>query len=536
MPKTSQKLQQRAELISILNKYRDVYEINNNQLINDIKCINKIEDKTFVCKTILKEINNAKSEYANVCAIIILETIDKNIFAKEAIEFIQNKNTNDNKKFFVMSLIKQKGIDFNFKDIANYIDSPEELAHSGIVDFLENAINDAEVQIDLLDFYLNIPKEERIYFIENLAEDFEGDNLANALSILVQLNLEKEELKIALEKLSEINSPYSIEGLNHILKNQKLDTKTKTKIKKQLKSLNEKYPDFTNNELIKDSKNYKSYISFVDGQANFSLIFSRLRNDNTIDALLFTIDITRGIISCMGFGMITHENFISIIKRLFNDTAPIEINPIALKSLFEHYLKKSEINEIELPYELIVWKKILNDIRTINFDISEFINSKLETINLTSQKVKKFACAKINETWFYTIGQNKQIDEIIEIIENEHIIDLDKINQITDNVIDKHFINNPDFLTEIQNKLLIQSYVASLAKLKLTSACAYSLCFQKEYLKLFLTSIIDKSIYYILSVKCNEIEEKNRFKKEKKTNFTKEELELIMSQLEAKWN
>ena len=49
MSKASLKLQQRAELISILSKYRDVCEINNAQLINDVKYINDIEDKTFVC-------------------------------------------------------------------------------------------------------------------------------------------------------------------------------------------------------------------------------------------------------------------------------------------------------------------------------------------------------------------------------------------------------------------------------------------------------------------------------------------------------
>ncbi|MBQ8635870.1 hypothetical protein IJ425_06940 [bacterium] len=535
MSKASQKMQQRAELIAILNKYRDVIEIDNVQLIEDVKKISEFEDKTFVCKTILQEINNAKSAYANVCAIIILETINKEIFEKEAIECIKSEKTNDNKKFFIMSLIKQKGIDFNFKDIANYIDTAEELAHNGIVDFLENAINDPEVQIDLLDFYINIPKEEKIYFIENLIEDFEGDNLANALSILAQLNLENEELQIITDKLIDLESPYTLDGLEFILNNQKINSQTKTKIKRTIKAIKKSYPDFLNNELIKDSKIHKSYISFVDGQSNFSLILSRIKPDNTIDALLTTICTTKGVISCMGFGAISQENFNSIIKRLFCDTLPVEITPIALKSLFEHYLKKSNENEIELPYELIVWKKILNDIREINYDISEFINSKLETINLSNARVKKFVNAKILETWYYAKDQNKHVDEIIEKIEKEHLIDLDEIDKLSSKATET-LLNDKNYISELQSSLLLQSYIASLAKLKITSACAYSLCFEKQHLKTLISSLIDKSIYYALNLKINETEQENLFNKAPKTSFKKEELELIMSQLEEKWS
>lgn len=537
MAGTSIKLKQRAELIAILNKYRDVCEIDNVSLIKDVKEIIKMKNQTLVCKTLLQEINNAKTMYANVCAIIILEAIDNDIFEQEALEFIKNKQTNDNKKFFVISLMKQKGIDFNIKNIVDFIESPEEFANNGISDFLECAIYDPEVQIDLLDFYLNIPEEEKIYFIENLVQDFNNDNLANALSIVIQLSPENEILNIILNKLLEINSPYAIEGLEFILKNIKIDTKTRSKIKKVLKELNTKFPDFVNDALIKDTKLIKSYISFVDGQSNFSMIFQRIKNDNLIDVLLCTINLAKGIISCMGFASIASDNLKSIMKRLFSDSMPVEINPIAFKSLFEYYFEKSEKNEIELPYELIVWRKILTGVKKVNFDVSEFINSKLETINLTESKVKKFACAKVCETWYYASGQNQYVDELLDEIENNHIVDFDKINLMISDCIDKNFIKNKEFIGELHSKLLLQSYIASLAKLKLTSACAYSLCFENKYLKTFITSILDKSVYCALDLKLADFEDKkNVFKKQKKTNFSEAELKKLISQFEEKWN
>lgn len=536
MSKASDKLQQRAQLIAILNKYRQATQIDNVQLNKDIEIIANFENKNFVCKTLFQEITDTKTVYANICAIILIEAIDVEIFEKEAIDCLQKETTPDEKKFFIMSLIKQKGIEFNFKDISNYIDTPEELAHNGVVDFLQNAINDPEVQIDLLDFFINIPKEEKIYFLENLLTDFEGDNLANAFSILVQVELNKEEFEIIFDGLSTIDSPYAIEGLEYILQNKKLETKTKTKIKRIIKKLQEKYPNFSNDNFVKDTQIFKSYISFVDGHSNFSLVLSRIRADKTLDALLATININDGVNSCMGFSSITLENFLSIIKRLFNDSLPVEISPTALKSLFEYYYEKSKKNNIELPYELIVWKKFLNNIRTLNYDISEFINSKLEITKLTQAKVKKFSSSKITETWYYSVGQNKHVDNIIEEIEKRHTIDLDEINEIVSKSIDENFLSDNEFLKELQSKLLLQSYVANLAKLKMTSACAYSLCFKNPYLKTFIHSSIDKSLYYAFSTKAYELEEKNRFKKNAKTNFSKEELELIMSQLEEKWS
>ena len=132
-----------------------------------------------------------------------------------------------------MSLMKQKGLDFNYKDIVDYVDNPEELAHSGVKSFLNNALYDAEVQIDLLDFYINIPQNEKIYFLNNLQDEFEGDNLANAFSILAQLKLENEEFNIILNTLLELDSPYALSGLKCILEQRKIDSKTKTKLKKE---------------------------------------------------------------------------------------------------------------------------------------------------------------------------------------------------------------------------------------------------------------------------------------------------------------
>ena len=142
------------------------------------------------------------------------------------------------------------------------------------------------------------------------------------------------------------------------------------------------------------------------------------------------------------------------------------------------------------------------------------------------------------ETWYYSYRQNKYIDDIIHKIEKNHLTNLDEINEVVSNSIEQNFLHNREYLLELQSKLLIQSYVAHLTNLKITSSATYSMCFKNPYLKMFITSIVDKSIYYYLSTRLFECETtyRNKFKNITKTNFTKNELITIMEQLENKWS
>lgn len=538
MPEVSQKIQLRADLITILNKYRQQGTIDAAELKRDLETIKNFQDKKLAAKVLFKELMSAKGEFANICAIFALEGISAELFEQNAIDFLKNPDVLDEKKFFMVSLLKQKGIDFNYDNISYYIENPEQIAQKGVKDFLLNALNDPEVQIDLLDFYLNIPHDEKIYLLENIIAEAQKDDLANALSLLAQLDIQKEELGIIIQGLIDSKSPYAGTGLNYILNHHKINETQKRAISLSLKELEFQSRNFKNDALIKNSTIEDCFIGFCDGYANFSVVYSRKRKDDLFDAALLTINLNKGITSCMGFGSIAFDNKASIIKRLFCDSMPVKISPMALKALCRYYYEKNFKTNTIAPYEYIVWKNLLNDVKDINYDLAEFINSKLETINLTLPKAKKFICSKMLETWYYSYKQNEIIDNLIAQLEEGHIFELEKINELVSKCIDENFIENKDFLLELQSKLLIQAYVAHLAGLKMSSAASYSFCFKNPYVKLLITSIVDKSLYYYFSTRALEKTEndKSRFKQKFKTNFTLEELELIMSQLEEKWN
>ena len=525
----------------MLSKYINVdIQQQNINIANDIEFLKHAKDKQYISKLLFKEISSSQSpEYINLCAIFALESLDKEIFENSAVEFLQNKEIPDEKKFFIISLIKQKGIYFDYEEIEKYIKNPEEIAQNGVKDFLINTIFDSEVQIDLIDFYLNIPKSEKIYLLTNIATNEDvADSIACAVSIIVQLNIEKEEFEIAKNILIESKSLYAIEGIEYILKNYKINLKERRKLQNQLQQLKNINPEFINNEIIKNSEIYDSYISFIDGNSNFFLILSRKMQDESIDAILLTISTREGISACMGFGNIAISNYTTIKKRLFCDSRPIKINPIAFKALFKHYKDKNKRTNTPLPYELIVWEKLLSDIQDINYDISEFINSKLDSTNLSEEKVRKFLDSKVTETWHWTQGQNKSIDNLIEKIEDEHIVNYKDIEKLINDNIQSDFIDNPEFMTEIKDRLLLGAYIASLANLKISSQVAYSLCFKNPYLKLLISNLIDKSIYeYLASIYEENIKQNAQsiFKRGKKTSFNIQEIDKLMADIEEKW-
>ena len=241
------KMQLRVSLIQLLSKYRKDNEDNNEEIAQDIIKLKLVKDKKYLGKLLFKEISSDdNTNYIHACAIIALEVLDKDTFENYAIDFLQDKNNSDDKKFLVISLIKQKGISFNYEDVESYINNPEEIAKESMGDFLLSAIDDPEAQIDLLDFYINVPKEEKFYILDNLSKENSQDVISNCLSLIVKTEVDKDELEYMVKELLNSNSPYSMDGLNYILENCKINLKLRQKVKNKYLELNKKFPDFKN--------------------------------------------------------------------------------------------------------------------------------------------------------------------------------------------------------------------------------------------------------------------------------------------------
>lgn len=536
------KMQLRKELVTLISKYKDNAIVENSKLLEDINYLESLPDSAYVLEFLLKEMVSENSTNANICALFVMELFDKETLEQHVLDLLMSKKVADNKKFFLISVLKQKGVSIDYQDISSYISDPDDIAKEGVRKFLKDLTVDPEVQIDLLDFYTNIPEFEKIPLLRSLLDESDVDTTALALSLIIQTVPSKEsistdEFKIVLDELTKLNSPYVINGLKHILANFELSKKQTMVIRGRIKEVEFSFRDFNDDKIIKDSIPYKSYISFIDGQSNFSLIFTRTDKENNFKTFLATCNLNTGVVSCMGFSKINEVNFHAILHRLFVDSMPVQITDMALKGLLNYFVQKNIETNTKVPYEFLIWKNLLADIKDINFDIIEFIRSKLDTVNLDEEKVKKLASSKMLATWYFSKNENEKIDKLIDKLESEHITDFSVIEEITSKYIDENFMDDLEFLNDIEQRLLILAYIAKLANLKMSSLCAYSLCFKNKYTKIIVSSIIDKSIYYyFLSQYVMKSNENNIFRRRNDSNYTPDELNSLINRFEQKWN
>ncbi len=540
------KMQLRSEIISLLLKYQDCKNIDAKKINQDIEILKKIKNNEYLTKILLNEINENNRDYSNICALFLMQCASEEALERQALDFLNSKKISDNKKFFIISILKQRGVGVALDEI--------DLFDEQVNEFLDNTYNDPEVQVDLLDFFENIVPEERLCLILNLIEETKNkDKLAIIFSLLIHCELDTQgkesEFELVLNALINSNSVYSTYGLEHILKKNNfqnfLEDKTVKKIEQAIKKNKLKQNDFIDLTLTKNSKPDKCLISLVDGKGMFSLVFSRIKKDNTHAAILLTININQGITSVIGFSNLSLEEYLKILKRIFKNSLCSDINPVALKAIFEFYYNKNFKTNTLLPYELAVWKKYFNDIRILEYDLSEFLNSKLDLVHLTGSKVKKIINSKFYENWFYLYNENENFDKIIDFIEKtaseKNEFNIEKIEKKLQEILENDFVQNEEYIKTINSEILIQSYVSSLAKFCAMANASFSLCFNKKYLKDFVNSILDRSIfqYYLKKQEQfdlkDENENKNLFEKIRKTNLSKNNIKKLLEFYGEKW-
>ena len=529
------KIKLRAEIISVLAKYTTGKNISSRTLKKDIDYFSDIEEKELLSKILLTEMLSKDKKYAKVCSLFVLRALDKESATKAASKILEDKNIPDKKKVYLLSILKQKEIFFDYEEIGNYIDNIEQTASDGVKDFLLCAINNPEAQIDLLDFYCSITNEEKTSLLENLSENISNDEETNALSLITNIELAKKERRMIIEALLSSNSAYALLGLKNLEKLKETEDIYKLKIQKKIKEIEFKNPNYKNTSFIKDSIPYKSYISFTDGNGNFSLIFSRIDKNRMIETFFSTANVELGIISVVGFYKIEKRSFQEILLRLFADSPPVEIEAPILVSFLDYYSKKNEKTNTTLPYEFDIWFNLTNDIKKYTEDLSLYLNSKLNVVNIPKNKISAVFKSKITESWFYVKNQNKKTDRIFSLLNKENISSYEKFEEDVLKYIDKEILTDKDFIDIFKTRLLLQAYISKLAKFDKIADYLYSICYKEKYVKEFLNYIFQRSIYNNLLQYIEDKDEENIFKEKQKPDFTIKEIKKITDSIEKKW-
>ena len=147
------KMQIRTKVINLLSKYRSEREVSSEDIKKDIETLKNIESNDYVVKLLLNEIKDKNRLYNNICALFLMQVAIQDNLEKNSLEVLNDKKISDTKKFFIISILKQRGVGIALDDIDNYITSDEELLNNQIGDFIDNAFMIFKGIIYKIDFF-----------------------------------------------------------------------------------------------------------------------------------------------------------------------------------------------------------------------------------------------------------------------------------------------------------------------------------------------------------------------------------------------
>ena len=525
------KIQIKAEVLATITALATSAQ-PNSALLTELKMI---EDKKTVLDVLIKELVNAPEQKALLICWLLTELIDKETLNNELWDVIKSPEYNDHVKMIAFNMLKDLGNKIDYDVISGYFEQFNELINKETKELLDTAIMNPEAQIDFMDFLNAINDDDKIILIKSLEEDYSHDALANILIPVFIFYMNTEVGNTALDILGRSKSQLAY----HALENAKTyaPESIQAKISKAVSELKmggirvDKTEEFYKN-ILKESKPYKTYVSFPDGHGNMAIIFSRIRENKSLQFLAIVINPRYGILDSFGFNTMTERDFYKIVDKFYNYQEKYEVSPGFVKYLLRQAEENSHINQEPIPYEYICWQSILLDIEPEKPEIN------LDKKELNQKDIDKLCLNDYVQNWFFDEITSEEfkifIDKLsAEFKSNNFNVDLDKF--IADN------FDSIYTAKELAYKLItfnISAYLRYLKGDKELAQILYSL--GSNYA--FLTNIVRKSIYeyyvgkrYILK---NQRKASNIFEKRmqpKVDDFQLLQLDMIISSIEARW-
>jgi hypothetical protein len=525
------KIQIKAEVLATINALSTSVR-PDSALLTDLK---NIEDKQAVLDILIRELITAPEQKAMLICWLMNELIDREMLNEELWNVVKSRDYNDHVKMIAFNMLKDLGNKIDYDVISGYFEQFHELINEETRQLLESAVMNPEAQIDFMDFLNALSDDDKITLIKSLEEDYAYDSLANILIPVFLYYIDTEVGYTALEILGRSKSQLAY----HALENSKKFAKENlhSRINKAISELKmsgirvDKTDEFYRN-ILSETKPYKSFVSFPDGHGNVAIIFSRQRNDETLQFLAIVINPRYGILDSFGFNSVTEYDFNRIVDKFYNYQERYEVKPEVIKYMLNQAEENSHVNGEPIPYEFVCWQSILLDVE------SEKPVLDIEKRELNQKDIDKLCLSDFVQNWFFDEITSDTFAEFIEKLskeykENNFNVDIDKF-------VAEHF-DEIYTAQELTYKIIMFNIAAYLRFLKGDIEMAtvfYSLGSNYQ----FLTNILRKSIYeyyvgrrYILN---NQRDETNKVFNQKPVpddEFKLLQLDLIISSIEARW-
>ena len=537
------KIQLKAEILTVISKLQTLSDTSKVDGILEV--LEGQENKKQILDLLMREFVKTKEDKAFILSFLMLRLAEKEQLENALWTSLKSPSVSDYNKALILNLLKDMGNRVDYNEIDEYFESPEEIIDTETKELLKTAIMNPEAQIDFLDFLEAIPYEDKLTLIESLGEDYSEDALANILVPVFLHDPTARIAKAALEILGKSKSQLALHALQEAV--EYVEEDLIPPIKRNISALklsgvrNDNALDFYK-EVLSDSRPYECYTSYPDGHGNQALIFSRDREDETIQFLAVVTNDKWGIIDCFGFNQITKEEFEKIVERFYGNDDSVYINQTVLKSLLQNAENIIHRNGEIVSYEYICWRTITSDIPVEPVPMEFILEDKFKKEPLSDSDFDKICLSDIAQKWFLDTDFSEEFSDFMSDINKKYKsgdfnLDLDKeIEDNLDNIIPKKDVKR------WTKRILTSAYLKYLANEKQEAQRLYSLYFDENAMHKMFTNIVRKSIYeYYTGLKFRAIDVENttnifaRNKEISKGEFSKEDLEKIITEIENKW-
>lgn len=524
------KIQIRAEILTLITKLQTTTAVSDEMFA----VLDNEPDKKAIMDVLLKELSRAKEQKAFVICYILTRLFDKETLVESLREFIRDRKISDYAKMIAFNLLRDLGSQVQYDEVNGYFTEFDQIVEEETKEMLNSALMNPEAQIDFIDFLAALSPDDQLILVRALNEDYTEDALANILIPIFLYNPRTDLAKEVIELLGNSKSQlayHAFEEAKEFVGEDLIPLLNKGLSALKLSGVRvDNAIDFYKS-VLKASKPYKSYISYPDGHGNQAVVFSRIREDKTIQFVAMVLNDQYGILDCFGFNEITNVDLEKILGKFYGEKGGVEVAPEIVKYLVDRSEKVSRYNKDALPYEYVCWKNTLLDIEPKKPEC------KLEFKDLSQADIDELTVSNITQTWFYDANTSDEFKKVIEKLNelyknNNYSTDLDKF--ISDNY---STIYTPEEIELWKNRFYLTAYLQQLQGNSDLAQKFYSICDNYS----FLTNILRKSIYeyYVLqrwNVK-NAANTTNMFKKHEllQSEFELMQLDMIISTIETKW-
>jgi len=537
------KLQIKAEILTVLSKLQTSIETANVDEV--LETLIEQEDKKIILDTLTKELIKSNEQKSILVCFLMVKLCDKTELEKILWDILKNPSVNDITKTIVLNLLKDMGNKVDYEKFTEYFENPDEVIDADTQRLLTTAIINPEAQIDFLDFLKSLSDEDKNLLVQSLGDDYSSDDLANILNPLFLYSPTSELGKTAIGILGQTKSQLALHALLEAL-DFVTDEETVSLIKKSISSLKiagireDNAVDFYKS--ILSSKPYKSFTSYPDGHGNQALIFSRERDNESIQFTAIVINDSWGIVDCFGFNEISEMDFTRIVEKFYKGGEQIYINHYVLKTLLLDAEKLTRKTDGEISYEYICWKTILSDIQAELVPVDFILNTKFKKIPLTDNDLNKIYMFDFIQKWFLDTDYNASFKSLVEELNKKMAADDFEIDfDITvESNRDEIFSNDERNL--LDKRILMCAYLKYLSGNTQDAQLLYSLYFDENKKTELTENIIRKSIYeYYVALKFKQKEENNmmnifaRRNQPKTLELAPKQIDLAIKMIEAAW-